>query len=152
MEWGFFLIKVGKPHDRLCGARGAPDAASKVAAGLGCLLRLGASSTNVHVCLWNWHITQAIASEDMTQRLFLLRQPSQGRSGRMLGPRGLGTSLTRALVGDVIPLTLLDPRPVEELPAVLGSIRGGGIVESMIIMGWIGPASGAFIGKGQAGK
>lgn len=135
MEWGVFLIKVGKPHDCLCCAKGAIGPDSEGAAGLGCLLRLGASSTKVHACLWKWHITHAIVSDDMTQRLFLLRQPSQGRSGRMLGPRGLGTSPSRALVGNVILLSLADPRPVEGLPVVLGSIRGGGIVESMIIMG-----------------
>jgi hypothetical protein len=113
-----------KPHDRLGRAKDAVSEEVEALAGFafGGLLRLGASSTKVHACLWNWHITQATASGEMTQRLFLLRQPSHGRSGRMLGPRGLG-----ALVGVVMALTLPDTLPVAE------SIREGGMVESMII-------------------
>jgi hypothetical protein len=136
------LIKVGKPHDRLCRTEGAADAVSELVAAFACLRRRGASSTKVQGCLWNWHITQAAASGEMTQRLFLRRHPSQGRSGRMLGPRGLGASPKRALVGDVmVPLTVL-------LAAVVGSIREGGTVESMTVMGvsgerclyWRGPS------------
>ena len=39
--------------------------------------------TKVHSCLWNSHSTQSTAPSWITQRLFLRRQASQGRSRRV---------------------------------------------------------------------
>ena len=101
------------PHDGPCPAKGAPKAASELVAGCSCLRRLGPSSSKVHTCLWNWHITHAVAAGEMPQRIFLLRQLSQGRSGGISGPCTLETSPTRALVDDVIPLTILGDNPTD---------------------------------------
>lgn len=63
-------------YERLCRAKGAagPILASASELWFVGLRRLGAaSSTKVHDCLWNWHMTQLEASGSMTQRLFRRR-------------------------------------------------------------------------------
>lgn len=63
-------------YERLCRAKGAagPILASASELWFVGLRRLGAaSSTKVHDCLWNWHMTQLEASGSVTQRDFRRR-------------------------------------------------------------------------------
>lgn len=115
---------------------------SELVTGFASLRRRGAaSSRKVQACLWNWHITHEAESGLMTQRLLRRRQASQGRSGRMMVGLGLGPSPTptptpgRALGGDVMPGTVPGGAPGGLLDTVVGSAKGRGMVESMVIMG-----------------
>jgi hypothetical protein len=84
--------------------------------------------TKVHSCLWNSHRTQRAAPSLITQRLFLLRQASQGRS-----------LLER----------MLDTGPVVEvgLPAMRFSLPG----EGLWILRGRAAAIGTGVGRGIAG-